>query len=258
MSLYEEMARDYIDGNLLACPSPVAVDVQQGSDNGPMYSSEELVMLIEEKAHPQILETVLGHITRCINSSTGLLQRFPVETGTGWQIGPDDYYGVLNALKKMGRTAEARGFLKAVWRYKGALNNVTPGVWTQESFLVRQGQMIAAMVATAFPSMWNPLHWLVRLLAFPFFLWASVTIAVSCIGLHTGATDERRLSWHLGQTVKGTSLLCWLAYKLWTRRLWKDYPPISADIGGMRSVASIYYHGVPGTHHPFVYHWPLS
>lgn len=259
MSLWKDISDFYLDGNGLVSPNPVKPGNKRASDNGPCYTAEYLCM----DASPDIWMHM--DLVTCINKRTGLLQRAPVSQGITEQEGPDDYYAVLNWFKRCDNTEGPRGFLKAVFRYLGALNNVDPGHWTSQSFLIRQPQLLAAMVTAAFPSLLNPLHWLARLATFPLYAWSSLVIATSCTyriktvdgqfsgfeRVPTNATDERRLSWHLVQTVKDRSLLCYLASKLWYRRLYKDYGPT-----GMRAVAAIYYIGRAANEpHPFALYW---
>lgn len=246
MSLSSEILANYIDGNYMVTPNPCSRTVQSGSDNAPMYTSEFYVMLYK-RGEMDInggLWALRHLIARCIDSY-GMLNRVPTSQPSGL-TGPDDYLGVLNACKTFVDTSIARGFLKASLRFLGCLNNENPGKWTWQSFLHRQPQITAAMIAAAFPSFLNPLHWLMRVLFFPWFLYAAGAIAISCINESIGSTDPRRLSWHLLQTTKGVSLLCYLASKIWYRRLYRDYGP-----DGMKAVAKIYYS--PG--HPFSRFW---
>jgi hypothetical protein len=128
-----------------------------------------------------------------------------------------------------------RKFLWSLIRHLGFLNNNSPGKCTGSAFLARQPQLVAAMVAAAFPSLKNPIHYLIRLLAFPLFLYSAISLLVSCINAPVGDTDSRRLAWHLGNCNSQVSILNWLAYKVWLKRLKKDYP------NEMKGVAEIYY-----------------
>lgn len=242
MGLKEEIL-PYIDGNGLVAPNLTGPQ-GQGSDNGPMFSSELYVMLAKlgELSDQDKLDFA-RLIGQCV-APNGMLHRVPFPPGSG-QEGPDDHYGVLNGCKILGNVDIPRRFLKAVVKYLGFLNNVEPGKFTKESFLIRQPQLLACMVAAAFPSFRNPLHFCIRLLALPVFFVAAVTLAISCVGADIGDTDSRRLSWHVWQCTKPVSLMCWLTGKLWRRRLYKDYP------NGMKGVASIYYRD----NHPFGRYW---
>lgn len=244
MSTLREEIVQFIDGNGLVCPNIPGAS-QRGSDNGPMFTSELMAMY---EMSGQLTDSDIAyfhdHILPCLTD--GLLCRAPGATD---QEGPDDYYGVLNACKKLGITDIPRKILWASIKYLGFLNNGQPGKKTWQSFLVRQVQMVGAMVVASFPSLWNPLHWLARLAAFPAILVAAVSIAVSCIGVQPGDTDSRRLSWHLVQTMRDRSALCWLASLIWYKRLEKDYGQ-----DGMKAVATIYYRD----NHPFQRYWITS
>lgn len=244
MALRDEIS-PFIDGNLLVAPSLVSPGTLKASDNGPMYTAEYYVML--KKLDQIFTEDVLdfqSRIGNCINPQ-GMLNRTPIGQDDG-QEGPDDYLGVLNGCVQFGNTDIPRRFLKAVFKYQGALNNESPGTWTIQSFLIRQPQLLAAIVAASFPSWKNPLHILIRILSIPFFIYAAGCIAVAGLGDDHNDTDSRRLSWHLMQIMKPVSLLGWIASTIWLRRLYKDYGPT-----GMQAVASIYYQ--PG--HPFAKYW---
>lgn len=249
MSLQQEISAAYTDGNLLVTPHPISRGVERGSDNGPMYTAEYFVMLKKLGETPWWLPMdFLCRINHCINS--GILGRVPTRQPQD-QTGPDDYYGVLNACKALDLQKIPRDMLKAVFRNLGALNNVNPGQWTLQSFLIRQPQLLAAMIASAYPSLKHPGHWLVRLLALPLFAYAALVIAISCINTSKENADPRRLSWHLLQTTAPVSILCHLASLVWYKRLYEYYGP-----AGMKAVAAIYYQGqADGTSHPFSRYW---
>jgi hypothetical protein len=246
MGLREDF-QSYFDGNGLIAPNPVPQGTLKGSDNGPMYTSEYYIMLKKSGLlTDKDIQDFQSKIGQCIDIED-LLNRVPVDQLDGLE-GPDDYYGVLDGCKQLGNTKIPRQFLWAVIKNKGALNNVSPGVWSWQSFLIRQPQLLTSMIAAAFPSFINPLHLLIRFLSLPLFLIAAVAIAVSCWGSPTSDTDSRRLSWHLWQCVGKVSLLCWLASKVWLWRLYSDY-----GSNGMKAVASIYYHPQPTN--PFSTYW---
>jgi len=237
----------YVDGNNLVAPALVTPGTQRACDNGPMYTSEYFDILAKSG---QLIEAdkkdFADRIGACV-SQDGLLYREPVGSiPDPYQTGPDDFYGVLSACKLLRNTELPRRFLKAVFKYKGFLNNSQPGVKTWDSFLIRQFQMLAAMIAAAFPSWKNPLHILIRLLAFPLFFWAALVIFVSCINVPANDTDPRRLSWHLIQTVVPVSIMCKFASLFWYHRLYGTY-----GASGMRGVAKIYYQ----LGHPFQKYW---
>lgn len=240
MALRDEMAI-YIDGNGLNAPQPYPVG--QGSDNGPMFTSEYYIMLAYSgQLTEQDRQDYLNKISPCIIDN--LLNRAPYRTG---QEGPDDYYGVLAGCMVLGITSLPRKLLWGMIKNFGFMNNEN-GKWTLASFLPRQSQLVAALVAASFPSLKNPLHYLIRHMAFPWFLYAALTIAVSCINTDTGDTDARRLSWLLIQTMRKVSLMSILTSKIWYKRLKKDY------YNGMRGVANIYYQPHDGTN-PYCKYW---
>jgi hypothetical protein len=242
MALRDEMAA-YIDGNGLCAPNPAGPG--QGSDNGPMFTSEYYIMLAKSgQLTEQDRADYVKKISSCIYDN--LLNRAPYPTG---QEGPDDYYGVLSACAVMGITDIPRSLLKGMFEHFGFMDNdPSNGKWSLNSILPRQSQLVAALVAASFPSKLNPLHYLVRLAAFPWFLYAAVCIAISCQGTDKGDTDARRLSWHLIQAMKPVSLMCWIASIFWFKRLWNDYP------NGMKDVAVIYYQPHDMTN-PYAKYW---
>lgn len=238
--------KSYFDGNGLLSSSPVTLGTISASDNGPMFLAEYEVMLQKSGLlTDQDRAYFTDRVSACLNQ--GLLCRRPVNQNQR-QEGPDDYVAVLNACKQLEITSIPRQFLWSVFKYKGALNNVSPGTWSWSSFLIRQPQLLAAMIAASFPSYSNPLHFFSRFIAAPLFLIAAVSLAISCIGEDTGSTDPRRLSWHLWQSTKGVSLMCWFAGLIWLRRLKKDYPGTE-----MNGVAAIYYY--PQGNNPYQKYW---
>ena len=186
-----------------------------------------------------------SRIGACVNPE-GMLCRVPVGQDDG-QEEVDDYYGVTNGCVEMGNTDIPRKFLKALFRFYGCMNNVKPGSFNWDAFLARQLQLVCAVVSAAFPSKLNPLHYLVRLLAFPVYLYSAVVLLISCINAAPSDTDSRRLAWHLGNNVSKVSILNWLAFKVWKNRLSKTYP------NGMKDVAGIYYQ--PQPNNPYSKWW---
>jgi hypothetical protein len=238
--------KDYFDLNGFPAPSPLTPGTINGSDNGPMFLAEYMVMLKKSNLlTDQDKQDFASRITACIGSN--MLNRVPVGQNDGLE-GPDDYLGILNACRELGNTTIPRTLLWGMIRYLGFMNNPAPGTFTEASFLARQPQIIAAMVNAAFPSMWNPLHYLIRHWAFFFYFCAAVSIYVSCINDPTSDTDGRRLSWHLQNNMKKNSLMCWIASHFWMKRLAKDYPGML-----MNGVASLYYHPQPDN--PYAKYW---
>lgn len=241
---------NYTDGNWLNTPEPgVWSRKHPGSDNGPMFTSEVYIVL--KKNGELNFQDKIDYnlrIGQCIDKN-GLLNRVPIGQQDGLES-VDDHYGVLNGCYELGNTSIPRKILKATIKYLGFLNNVNPGKRTWQSFLVRQPQLVAAMVAASFPSLKNPLHWLARLIAFPFFIAAAISIAISCINTPTDQADPRRLAWHLQNNCKKVSFLCRIASKIWMKRLRKDY-----GIPMMSAVAAIYYEPKGIDQNPYSKYW---
>ena len=236
----------YTDDNGLISPNPVnPAGTGASSDNGPLYTSEYYILL-SKLGQLQPIDSIHFNILigQCITSK-GMLCRVPVGQTSRLEQA-DDYYGVLNGCLELKNAGIARTLLWSTIKHLGYLNNVS-GPFTWSAFLLRQPQLLACMVSAAFPSLFNPLHYLMRLLAFPFYLIAAIVITTSCMFTPPSNSDARLLSWHLVQTTKTTSILCKLASLLWYKRLHKDYT------NGMKGVATIYFlpHGV----HPFSQCW---
>lgn len=246
MAIWESIDQ-YTDGNDLVAPHPMRPGELQGSGNGVMYTAEYFIILNRSLKWSVYAQTsFLSRVSPCIDSN-GLLNRYPLSQ-ISHQEGPDDYYGVLSACKELGITSIPRQFMSAVNKYWGFLNNENPGKWTKNSFLIRQPALLACMVAAAYPSLKNPLHYLIRLAFFPFFLVTSLIISTSCMFTETDNSDSRRVAWHVIQATKSASLFCKLASLIWYKRLYEDYGPT-----GMKAVATIYYE--PHGSHPFALYW---
>lgn len=76
----------YTDGNGLICPSPVGPGVKRGSDNGPLYTSQALIL------NGAIDVALLDAVEQCVDLS-GSIHRTPDDVSAD---SPDDYYGVLS------------------------------------------------------------------------------------------------------------------------------------------------------------------
>ena len=238
----------YIDANGMLAPNPQPQPpTGKGSDNAPMFTAEYYDML--QKSNQLTDQDKLDFaqkINQCIWPQ-GILCRAPTNQPDS-QEEVDDYYGALSGCKLVGNTDIPRKFLQAMCKYLTFMDSTNPGkLGNWNAFMFRQPQLLACMVSAGFPSFLNPLHWLVRILTFPFYLYAAVVIALSCIGTDIGNTDARRLAWHLIQAVAPTSLLCCLASKIWYNRLYSYYP------NGMNDVASIYYS--PKNTNPYAKYW---
>lgn len=243
MSVREDIV-PYIDTNNMVAPNKGPFQPLKGSDNGPCYTGEFYSILAKSGILTEDDKLHFANIIGSCIDKRGVLNRVPIDKEDG-QEAPDDYYGVLSACKELGNVDIPREFLKGMLKNAGFMNNVD-GTKTLKSFMLRQPQLVAAMVAGAFPSLTNPIELAIRTCFFPFFLVAAVVIAISCVRAPITDTDSRRLSWHLIQSVAPVSVMCKLASLIWYHRLYKDYPGT-----GMRGVAAKYYQ--PG--HPFITNW---
>ncbi|CAK9253121.1 unnamed protein product [Sphagnum jensenii] len=246
MALRDEIL-PYVDGNDLVAPNPVSPGTLKGSDNGPMFTSEYFIMLLKlGQLIPSDTNDFQNRIGQCVNAA-GMLCRVPASQDDG-QEEVDDYYGVLNGCKQMENTSIPRTLLWSLIKHFGVMNNENPGQFQWRALMIRQPQLVACMVAAAFPSWKNPLHILARALCHPLFFYAAICTLIAGMTAPTSDTDTRRLSWHVWQCTKGVSLLCWLAGKVWLNRLYKQYGPT-----GMKAVAAIYYQ--PHPVNPFSKYW---
>lgn len=225
----------YFDGNNLNTPSPCSpTQGQSGSDNGPLYTSIYYILLNKNnQLTDQDKIDYANKINQCIGSD--LLNRVPVGQNDGLES-VDDYYGVLSGCIELGNTEIPRKLLWGCVKYKGSMDNMSPGKWQWQAFLIRQPALLTAMISAAFPSLINPLHYLVRLLCLPLFILAAIIITFSNMSENVSDTNTRQLTWTLQNNLKKTSLSCWLASKIWFWRLKKYY---GADL--MKAVAAIYY-----------------
>ena len=212
-----------------------------------MFTSEFYDILVKSKQITDLDKQNFGQkIGQCMWPE-GILCRAPTNQPNS-QEQVDDYYGALSGCKLVGNTDIPRKMLKAMFKYATFMDSTTPGKWGNwKAFMLRQPQLIACMVSAGFPSFFNPLHWLMRILALPCYFYAAFVISLSCMGTDVGDTDARRLAWHLVQSVKPTSLMCWLASKIWFKRLYSVYP------NGMKDVAAIYYQ--PKNTNPYAKYW---
>lgn len=237
--------KPYIEATGLVISHKVDPDTSFNSGNGLMYTSEFYIMayrrgLLKQEDINNFEKLVLS----CIGPS-GALNRNPLPHESG-QEGPDDYYAILNACIQLGIVSIPRIFLKSAMRHLGALNNVQLGKWTPQSFLLRQPGLVATLITACFPSLKNPLHYLIRALFFPFYLITAIIIALSGISAPIEEVDSRRLAWHLAESTDKRSLLCFLASKIWFNRLKDQYGD-----NGMKTVATLYYE----KGHPFATYW---
>lgn len=230
MSLKQDII-PYIDTNGLVGPAK-----GQGSNNGVMYSSEYIIMLIRNgEALPADIEHYLQQISVCMKAP-GLLMRSP--QNAGGQEGPDDYYALAAALNEIHKAYDLNGDARKIAysivlyaiKHLGCLNNEFPNTFQWSAFLIRQPQLDAVMLWAA----GLPVGPMLR-------LYTAISILFAARGASLSDTDPRRLSWLVVQVASRHSWLCRMASKLWYKRLYKDYP------SGMRGVAAWYFEAG----HPF-------
>lgn len=243
MSLKDEI-KPYIDCEGLVSPS-IPQPNTPGSNNGVMYTSEMIMMLIANKeANSSDVFYYLNKINSCMKRD-GLLGRHP--GGTGDQEGPDDYLAYAAALDLIQTVSNqeadefnivrARTMARRIVLYGlehlGNMNNVSPKNWSWTAFLGRQPQLTAAFLWASKISIPAPLR-----------IYVAASIIASAFNKDLGV-DSWRLSWLLVQIAKRHSWICRQASKLWYRRLYKKFP------NGMKDVASVYYQAG----HPFSKYW---
>lgn len=235
------MFRPYLDQNGLYSSNPTNDSVNT-SGNGVMYTSE--VAIIVKKNSGEIDPIFVKRFSDCLKYD--MLNRYPFVLANGSinfigqsQEGPDDYIGLANACIELNETSIPRRILKSLIKYFGFLNNVQPGKLSASSFLARFPWLIAGLINASFPSKTNVGHYLVRLLAFPLYFISALYIAKGGLFIPTEHLDSRRLCWHTQNNLKKTSLFCYLASKIWVKRLYKQYPR------GMKDVAAQYYDPKP-------------
>lgn len=246
MNLLNQIQNGYLDGNGLVTPNRGKwLEGTGGSDNGPMFTAEFCMVWDEiNDTGGEARKFFVNAISRCIGPD-GMLHRKPPGQ-PAYQEQVDDYYAVLAASRYLQHNDFAKGFLKAVVKYKGALNTDNPGQWTANSFLIRQPQLLYAMISIAYPT-GSMKDWFIRLLATPLHFYTALVIAASCRNTPTTDTDSRRLAFHLISCCPKGLLMDW-AVKGWRNRLAKDYPH------KMKDVATIYYEGG----HPTALYWPFT
>jgi len=206
----------YIDGNDLLAPSPVPTGVMRASDNGPMFSSEYIIILKRNGVMTSgDIVAYQKRIASCLGTD-GELHRAPYDTSPD-EV--DDYYGAYSAHSILG--------IKPIFKLPIRL-------WRQPQLL------FAALIADGYPSLFLP----------PLNLIAALVIATSDMFTDPTNTDARRLSWHLIQATKDHSILCKLASLIWYARLHKDY---GSD--GMKGVAAIYYNPKGLDSNPYSKYW---
>jgi hypothetical protein len=194
----------YIDGNRLLAPSAVEHWTIRGSDNGPMFLSEYLIMLNRNET---LTSNDISHYTKliegCVNQDK-LLQRAPGATD-GDSI--DDHLGVLAGYAEINTKVPFR-LPFALYRFPQLIYGMVIN-YGVPSFLTFPLNLISAAIATF--SGWN--HSI------------------------TDDMDARRLNWLLIQATKRKSVLMRLAGWIWSKRQAKLFG--RPDF--MNQVANLYY-----------------
>lgn len=184
MSLELEI-KPYLDGNGLVCP-----DIQgqnpnvRGSDNGPLFTSQYLIL---QKLNGETPDTeALVALFKCIGSD-GQIHRAPNDTS---EDAPDDNYGFLAAMNVLGITATG---------YKLPLKCMHPALIYLRA--LANGSILARL--------WSPL--------------IALIILSSNLNTPKSDTSNRLLTWTLIQGARSKSLLCNIAGEIWTYRQYRIY-----------------------------------
>jgi hypothetical protein len=238
------------DGNGLCTPSPcVPTPNVGGSDNGPLFTSIYYILL---KRNGQLTnldkQDYSQKIEQCVDSQ-GLLNRVPLNENDGLES-VDDYLGTLNGCIELGNTKIPRTFLWACIKNKGSMDNQQPGKWQWQDFLIRQPQLLCSMISASFPSLVNPLHWLIRLAFFPLYFLSAMIVATSCMGDSPTDSNDRLLSWQTQNCLKKVSLLCYLGSLVWMWRLKKVF-----GLDMMKAVCGIYFQPNGLNQNPYSKYW---
>lgn len=183
MSLMNDIL-PYIDGNGLVSPSIVPPGVLRNSDNGPLFTSQLLILADknDEEADPKYLIALRS----CVDSK-GYLHRAP---GDLTQDAPDDHYGVLSL----------DAFL-----FNEILDVRLPIKCWHPALLYLQG-------LSHIPMLPHLLSFIVALI-----------IAFSNYNEDSSSTNNKILTWTLIKGTESRSWLCNLGGKFWTWRMKKIY-----------------------------------
>ncbi len=212
MSIKDQFA-PYVDGNGLMSNAPVLPGSIRASDNGPLFTSQYIIML--KKSGELTLNDITTFqrvIGACVDDDMHL-HRAPSDPTPD---APDDYYGVAAAFSQLEITSNIK---------------LPLDMW-------RQPQLVFAMMASnQILSRWKFWQW-------PLAIYTALVVLTSCINVEPGNTDERILSWLLIQATKESSVLVKLASIIWFHRLFSTYGPT-----GMKAVAGIYF--LPQGNNPY-------
>lgn len=216
MSIISLAFAPYIDGNGLLSNSPISHGVIRASDNGPLFSSEYIILLNRNgqasSADGAMYELAIKNCT----DANGNLHRAPGDTS---EDAPDDYYGA------------AAGFVEI-----GVKSNLSLpfNLWRQPQLL------FAVMASNQQLSRWKFWQW-------PLAIYTALVVLTSDINTDTGNADARILAWLLIQATSNSSILVRLASHVWFNRLFATYP------NGMNDVAGIYFQ--PTNNNPYQKYW---
>jgi hypothetical protein len=245
MGIREDFA-NYINKDGYSNPFPVSPDAGRSCDNSTLYTSEMYIIFEKQRIATEEDKNKWEQLISDSMQLPGLLARYP---GAFSELdSPDNMIGVLAASQVLKKPKLAKQILFYGLKHFGNFNNPDPGQFTFTSMLWRQPQLIAASVASSFPSWKNPLHYLARLAAFPLFLIAAFVIFISCINADKSDSNSRLLGWLLIQSVVPVSLMCKFASLFWFHRLDSVYG--KAEMG---AVAGIYFQ--PQGNNPYQKYW---
>lgn len=208
----------YLDGNNLYAPNPLPPGTKRGSDNGPLFTSQVLIIRFRNgEGSPAVAENYVNAIQAC-KTPDGHIHRAPGDLS---EDAPDDYYGVVSGFVEIDQVSHIKLPL-ALWR---------------------QPQLLfAVMASNKTLSRWKFWQW-------PLAIYTSLVVLTSCIGAERGDTDSRILAWHLIQATKKASILVRLASAVWYNRLFSIYP------NGMKDVAAIYFQPNELNQNPYSKYW---
>jgi hypothetical protein len=191
MSLKEELT-PYTDGNGLVAPYLVTPGTMRASDNGPLFTSQAVMLSHLNGEYPLYLK-YFSNILACIDGD-GYIRRAPGDTT---EDAPDDHYGVLSALVFFGVKCTRIRLPLRCW------HPVLLFLWMLNAPILTQILLIPIRIIT------TPL--------------IALIIATSNARTPIDNTSNRLLSWCFVTALSRRSLLCELAGKIWLRRLRNDY-----------------------------------
>lgn len=184
MSLSDEI-QPYIDSFDLVSPGRISGDTLRGSDNGPLFTSQYIILCHLNSEYVDTVQVVA--IQKCIDSNS-YLHRDPTDSNPD---APDDHYGVLSCTN----FTNSGGFMKVK----------LPLTCYQPALLYLQGLMNYPRITKLFS------------------LLIAIIIATSNLWEEKGNTSNKLLTWTLIKGVQEKSYLCRIAGKIWTHRMRKIY-----------------------------------